>query len=173
MRRYLLAHLLFASLLPVQAKETCMFISQYEPDLTIEVSTKDISQTKGHLKYKGSPLFSFSTGIRNGYGGQYFSIDTISKSFTEKSENIVSGSVITMVGDQSGTGTPKKEKKPGLNKIFLPNFGLNYLYSINADKRKIDGRFVSRSEKVYSIFNAAEGFWIPSEICKKYVLYGW
>ena len=65
------------------------------------------------------------------------------------------------------------QKKPGLNKIFLPNFGLNYLYLINADKRKIDGRFVSRSEKVYSIFNAAEGFWIPSEICKKYVPYGW
>ena len=150
-----------------------MFISQYEPDLTIEVSTKDISQTKGYLKYKGSPVFRFSTGIRNGYGGQYFSIDTISKSFTKKDENIVSGSVITIVGDQSGTGTPEKEKNPGLNKIFLPNFGLNYWYSINGDKRKIDGRFVSRSEKVNRIFNAAEGFWIPSEICKKYVPYGW
>ena len=173
MRRYLLAHLLFASLLPVQADETCMFISQYEPDLTIEVSTKDISQTKGYLKYKGSAVFRFSTGIRNGYGGQYFSIDTISKSFTEKDENIVSGSVITIVGDQSGTGTPDKEKNPGLNKIFLPNFGLNYWYSINGDKRKIDGRFLSRSEKINSIFNAAEGFWIPSEICKKYVPYGW
>ena len=173
MRRYLLAHLLFASLLPVQADETCMFISQYEPDLTIEVSTKDISKTKGYLKYQGSAVFRFSTGIRNGYGGQYFSIDTISKSSTENDENIVSGSVITIVGDQSGTGTPKKERNPGLNKIFLPNFGLNYWYSINGDKRKIDGRFLSRSEKINSIFNAAEGFWIPSEICKKYVPYGW
>ncbi len=173
MRRYLLAHLLFASLLPVQAEETCIFISQYEPDLTIEVGTKGISQADGFLKYKGSPVFRLSTGIRNGYGGQYFSISTLSNSFTEKEEKIVSGSVITIIGDQSGTGTPKEKRKPGLNKIFLPNFGLNYWYSIYGDKKNPDSIFDGRSEKISSIFRAAEGFWIPSEICKKYVPYGW
>ena len=173
MRRYLLAHILFTFLLPVQANETCMFISQYEPDLTIEVGTNGISETKGYLKYKDSPVFRFSTGIRNGYGGQYFSIETISTSLTQKEEKIVSGNVITIIGDQSGTGTPKVQRKPGLSKIFLPNFGLNYWYSIYGYKKKEDGTVDNRTDKINSILNAAEGFWIPSEICKKYVPYGW
>tara|TARA_B100000579_G_scaffold423999_1_gene427852 strand:+ start:12 stop:557 length:546 start_codon:yes stop_codon:yes gene_type:complete len=171
--RYLLSPLLFSSLLPVQADENCLFISQYEPDLTIEVGTKGDSNTKGFIKYKGSPVFSFSTGVRNGYGGQYFSISTVSNSSPAKVMKIVSGSVITIVGDQSGTGTPKEKRIPGLNKIFFPNFGLNYWYSIDLDKKKSDDLFKSRTEKVNSIFRASEGFWIPSEICKKYVYYGW
>ena len=173
MRQYLLAHILITFLLPVQAKETCMFISQYEPDLTIEVGTKGISETKGYLKYKDSPIFRFSTGIRNGYGGQYFSISTIPNSVTDKEESIVSGSVITIIGDQSGTGTPKEKRKPGLNKIFFPNFGLNFWSSIYGDKKSKNHRFEVRKDKINSIFNAAEGFWIPSELCKKYVPYGW
>ena len=173
MRRYLLATLLFGILTPVEADETCLFISQYEPDFRIEVGTKDISKTKGYLKYKGSPLFIFSTGIRNGYGGQYFSIDTIPNSFVDKEVNIVSGSVITIIGDQSATGTPENKRKPGFKKIFLPNFGLNYLYSINEDNKNTDSSFESRAVKINKIFRAAEGFWIPSEICKKYVPYGW
>ena len=111
MPRYLLAPLILSFLSPVQAGETCFFISQYEPDLTIEVSTKDLSWTKGYINYKGSPAFRFSTGVRNGYEGQYFSIGTIPNSSASKSENIVSGSVITIVGDQSATGTPKSERK--------------------------------------------------------------
>jgi len=172
-RRYLLLPLLCTFFLPAKANESCMFISQYEPDLIIEVSTKDISNTKGYLKYKGSPVFRFSTGIRNGYGGQYFSIDTIANSSTEKEDNIVSGSVITIVGDQSGTGTPKEKMKPGIVKIFLPNFGLNYWYSINSNKKQSGADFKGRSKKTNSISRAAEGFWIPSEICKKYVPYSW
>tara|TARA_B100001113_G_C20795329_1_gene485823 strand:- start:14 stop:535 length:522 start_codon:yes stop_codon:yes gene_type:complete len=172
-RRYILAPLLFTVFSPAQAYETCIFISQYEPDVTIEVGTKYISDAKGYLKYKGSPVFSFSTGIRNGYGGQYFSITTIPNSLTDKEERIVSGSVITIIGDQSGTGTPKEKRKPGLNKIFFPNFGLNFWYSIDGAKKRENQRFIGRTDKVNSIFNAAEGFWIPSELCKKYVPYGW
>ena len=169
----MLAPLLFSLLLSAHADETCTFISQYEPDVTIEVGTKAVSETKGYLKYKGSSVFRFSTGMRNGYGGQYFSIDTIPNSFTDKEENIVSGSVITIIGDQSGTGTPIEKRKPGLNKIFFPNFGLNYWYLIDGNEKRTDRRFVASTEKVNSIFNASEGFWIPSEVCKKYVPYGW
>tara|TARA_Y100001968_G_scaffold197182_1_gene180839 strand:+ start:97 stop:618 length:522 start_codon:yes stop_codon:yes gene_type:complete len=172
-RLSLLAPLLLTSFLPVKADETCVFISQFEPGLTIEVGTKDISNAKGYLKYKGSPVLRFSTGIRSRYGGQYFSFDTIPNSFTEDDENIVSGSVITIVGDQSGTGTPKEKRKPGLNKIFFPNFGLNYWYFVDGNKNIIDSRNKVNPEKNNSIFRAAEGFWIPSEICKKYVPYGW
>ena len=173
MRSYLLAPLLFIFLLPVRAYENCFFISQYEPDLTIEVGTKDISYAKGFLKYKGTPVLSFLTGVRNEYEGQYFSFDTIPNSSTENQYNIVSGSVITIIGDQSGTGTPKEKRKPGINKIFFPNFGLNYWYFISGNKKRVVSSYKVKSKKLNSIFRAAEGFWIPSEICKKYVPYGW
>ena len=173
MRQYLLAPLLVTFLAPVMADETCLFISQYEPDMTIEVSTMNVSWTEGYIKFKDSPLFRFSTGIRNGYGGQYFSIGTFSNSVTDKEHNIVSGSVITIIGDQSGTGTPKSERKQGLNKLFFPNFGLNYYYSLADGKAKVYGLFEDRTKKMNSILRAAEGFWIPSEICKKYVPFGW
>jgi len=172
-RSYFFAPLLFTVFLPAHAYETCIFLSQYEPDVTIEVGTKYIADTKGFLKYKGSPVFSFSTGIRNGYGGQYFSIATIPNSSTDKEVNIVSGSVITIIGDQSGTGTPKEKRKPGLNKIFFPNFGVNFWYSIDGDKNSKDYSLLGNTGKINSIFNAAEGFWIPSELCKKYVPFGW
>ena len=173
MQLYLLAPLLLNSMLPLKADETCLFISQFEPGLKIEVGTKGISHTKGYLKYKGSPVLRFSTGIRSRYGGQYFSFDSIPNSFTENEQNIVSGSVITLVGDQSGTGTPKEKRKPGLTKIFFPNFGLNYWYFVEGNGNAKDNRFKERLEKTNSILKAAEGFWIPSEICKKFVPSGW
>ena len=173
MNRYLLTPLLVTFLSPVQADQTCMFVSQYEPDLIIEVSTKNSSSTSGYINYKGTPVFRFLTGMRNRYRGQYFSIGTISKSVNDKEEKIVSGSVITIIGDQSGTGTPPDERKPGLKKVFFPNFGLNYYYSLSDDGIKLDSHSKSMSNKINSILRAAEGFWIPSEICKKYVPYGW
>ena len=159
---------------PVKAEETCMFLSQYQPDVTIEVGTKLVSGTNGKMKYKGSPIFNFSTGIQNGYGGQYFSISSISKPSTKKEEKIVSGNVVTIVGDQVGKkGTPENRRKRGQQKLFFPNFGLNYYYSLAGDGTKPDGRFEGRTKKITTILRAAEGFWIPSEICKKYVFYGW
>ncbi len=172
MRRYLPLPLLFTFILPIQADDTCLFISQYEPDLTIEVSTKDTTATKGYMNYKGSPVFRFSTGIRTEYRGQYFSFDNIPKLLSEKEAKIVSGSVITIIGDQSGTGTPIRERKQGLTKVFFPNLGLNYYYFL-ADGHGVDEGLQDMTKKVNSILSAAEGFWIPSEICKKYVLYGW
>ena len=169
MRQYLLAPLISICFSPVQAYETCFFISEYEPDLIIEVSTKDVSETTGYVKYKGSSVFRFATGIRNGYESQYFSIGTLSNSLPDKEESIVSGSVITIVGEQSGTGTPRGARKQGLNKVFFPNFGLNYYYSFADNANGVK----ERSKKMNSILNAAEGFWVPSEICKKYVPYGW
>ncbi len=172
MRRFFIAPLFFTFLSPAQADETCLFISQYEPDLIIEVSTKNYSSTKGFIKYKGSPIFRFKTGIRNGYRGQYFYIAKFSNPLSDKDQKIVSGSVITIIGDQSGTGTPKGKRKQGMKKVFFPNFGLNYYYSLANTETRID-RTEGRNRKINSILNAAEGFWIPSEICKKYVPYGW
>ena len=73
MKRLLLP-LLAAITLPigVKADETCMFVSQYQPDLTIELSTKNTFSSTGFMKYKENPLFVFETGLSKGYGGNFF-----------------------------------------------------------------------------------------------------
>ena len=103
-----------------------------------------------------------------------FSIRTIPNSSTYKKETIVSAHVVTIVGDQAGTkGTPKNKRKRGQEKLFLPSFAQNYYSSLTTDVTKEDGRFEGRTEKITTILRAAEGFWIPSEICKKFVYYSW
>jgi len=175
MKRLLLP-LLAALALPtaVKADETCLFVSQYQPDLTIELNTKNTFSSTGFMKYKENQLFVFETGLSNGYGGQYFSIRTIPNSSTDKEEKIISGHVVTIVGDQAGTkGTPKKKRKRGQEKLFLPSFAQNYYSLLITDGPQEDGRFESRTEKITTVLRAAEGFWIPSEICKKFVYYSW
>ena len=176
MNRFLLLALTAGLLSPIAAKaeETCVFVSQYQPDLTIELSTKNTFSSTGFMKYKENPLFLFETGLSNGYGGQYFSIRTIPNSSTDKEEKIISGHVVTIVGDQAGTkGTPENKRKRGQEKLFLPGFARNYYSSLTTDKTKKDGRFEGRTEKITTVLRAAEGFWIPSEICKKFVYYSW
>ena len=162
MKRLLLP-LLAALNLPigVKAEETCVFVSQYQPDLTIELSTKNTFSSTGFMKYKENPLFLFETGLSNGYGGQYFSIRTIPNSSTDKEETIVSTHVVTIVGDQAGTkGTPENKRKRGQEKLFLPSFAQNYYSSLTTDGTEENGRFESRTEKITTVLRAAEGFWL-------------
>ena len=173
MKRLLLAPLVLGIAIPIQAEETCTFVSQYQPDVTIEVGTKHVSGATGYIRYKGSPVLNFSTGIQNGYGGQSFVITPIRNSPTDKYEKIVSGQVVTVVGDQVGIkGTPESKRKKGQQKLFFPSFGLNYYYSLSTDVNEPASRF-NPSKETIDILKAAEGFWIPSEICEKYVYYGW
>ena len=175
MKRLLLP-LLAALALPVavNAEETCVFVSQYQPELTIEIGTKNLTFARGLMKYRDTPLFNFETSLSTGYGGQYFSIGTIPNSSIDKEETIVSGHVVTIIGDQAGTkGTPKNKRKRGQEKLFLPSFAQNYYSSLTTDGTKEDRRFEGRTEKITTILRAAEGFWIPSEICKKFVYYSW
>ena len=175
MKRLLLP-LIAALALPtaVSAEETCMFVSQYQPDLTIELSTKNTFSSTGFMKYKEYPLFVFETGLSKGYGGQFFSIRTIPNSSTDKEETIVSAHVVTIVGDQASTkGTPKNKRKRGQEKLFLPSFAQNIYSLLTTNGSKPYDRFEGRTEIMTTIFRAAEGFWIPSEICKKYVYYSW
>ena len=175
MKRLLLP-LLAALTLPtaVKADETCLFVSQYQPDLTIELSTKNTFSSTGFMKYKENPLFVFETGLNKGYGGQFFSIRTIPNSTADKEETIVSAHVVTIVGDQAGTkGTPKNKRKRGQEKLFLPSFAQNYYSLFTTNGSKPDDRFEGRTERMTTILRAAEGFWIPSEICKKFVYYSW
>ena len=172
MRRLFLIPLLLGFASSVQAKDTCTFTSQYQPEVTIEVSTK-YPMTSGYIKYKVSPVFNFSTGVQNGYGGQYFSISTIPNSSTDQRETIVSGHAVTVVGDQaSSKGTPENKRKKGQKKLFFPKFGLNYYYSLSPDVNEPDSRFNLTKESI-AILKAAEGFWIPSKLCEQYVYYAW
>ena len=171
-RLLLLTPLILGISSPTKAEETCTFMSQYQPDVTIQVSTK-YPITSGYIKYKDSAVFNFSTGVQNGYGGQYFTISTIPNSSIEEGETLVSGHAVTIVGDQAGRkGTPKKERKKGQKKLFFPSFGLNYYYSLSPDVNEPASRFNPTKETI-AILKAAEGFWIPSKICEQYVYYGW
>ena len=171
-RFLLLTPLILAISSPIQAEETCTFASQYQPDVAIEVSTK-YPMTSGFIKHKDSAVFNFSTGVPNGYGGQYFSISTIPNSSTDERETIVSGHAVTVVGDQAGMkGTPESKRKKGQQKLFFPSFGLNYYYSLSPDVNEPASRFNPTQETI-AILKAAEGFWIPSKTCEKYVYYGW
>ena len=174
MKRLLLAPLILGLGLPVQAKDTCTFTSQYQPEVTIEVSTENVSWTKGLIKYRNTPIFNFGLWAMNGYGGQSFEISAIPKSSTEEKKKIAWGRALTFVGDQANKGgTPIKERKKGQKKFFFPRSGVGYYYSLATEYPEPDGRFEGRTEKMNTILSAAEGFWIPSKVCERFLPYGW
>ena len=85
---------------------------------------------------------------------------------------IAKGEVVTVVGDQPGRkGIPIEKRKKGQMKLFFPGFGTGYFYSL--DVTEAGGRFGSRSKQKTAVLKAAEGFWIPSKKCEKYVYYAW
>ena len=148
MKRLLLPLLAVLALpIAVKAEETCVFVSQYQPDLTIELSTENTFFSTGFMKHKENRLFVFETGLSKGYGGQFFSIRTIQNSSTDKEVTIVSSHVVTIVGDQASTkGTPENKRKRGQEKLFLPSFAQNYYSSLSTNGSKPDDRFEGRSE---------------------------
>ena len=80
MKRLLLAPLLLGLITPANAVETCNFVSEYYPDVTIEI---DNDKRKfggfGVIKHKDKPMLDFATGLSNGYGGQYYVIRKLTK----------------------------------------------------------------------------------------------
>ncbi len=173
MRSLLILPFSLCLFVPVQAKDTCTFTSQYQPEVTIEVSAEYVASTKGLIKYRNTPIFNFGLWAMNGYGGQGFKITTIPKSSTEEEKTIISGRALTFVGDQpSSKGTPENKRKKGQKKLFFPRFGRNYYYSLSPDVNEPDSRFNLTKESI-AILKAAEGFWIPSKKCEKYVYYAW
>ena len=73
-------HLIFTSLLiglipSGSAADTCNFVSEYYPDVTIEIINGEYNSVgRGKILYKEKPVLDFETGISNGYGGQYYVI---------------------------------------------------------------------------------------------------
>ena len=175
MKRLLFLLLAFGLTPEINAANTCNFVSEYYPDVTIEVKNQKAgSYGFGKLKHKNKPILDFSTGISNGYGGQYFSFKTLEKNAEGKTERVAWGKVFSVVGDQPSRGTPKNKQKSGNLRIFFPQLGTGYYYSLsNFNEPEKDGRFAGRTKAMNAVLGASEGFFIPDKVCEKYVFYRW
>ena len=175
MKRLLLVPLLLGLIPSANAVETCNFVSEYYPDVTIEIEKGEYNSVgRGKIFYKQKPVLNFETGISNGYGGQYYVIRKINESPTEKRETIAYGPVVSIVGNQLSRGTPKKfQKKNKDEKIMFPRFGVGYYYSLTNNHKKDEyGRF-NLSPEMKTILDSSEGFFLPSKECERFIYYGW
>ena len=113
----------------MNAADTCSFVSEYYPDVTIKIVNGEYNSVGlGKILYKEKPVLDFETGIINGYGGQYYVIRKKNENPREKRETIASGPVVSIVGNQISRGTPKRYQKKNKNKkIMFPRFCLSYL----------------------------------------------
>ena len=175
MKRLLLVPLLLGLIPSANAVESCNFVSEYYPDVTIEIEKGEYNSVgRGKIFYKQKPVLNFETGISNGYGGQYYVIRKINESPTEKRETIAYGPVVSVVGNQLSRGTPKKfQKKNKDQKIMFPRFGVGYYYSLTNNHKKDEyGRF-NLSPEMKTILDSSEGFFLPSKECERFIYYGW
>ena len=176
MKRLLLAPLLLGLIPSANAVETCNFVSEYYPEVTIEIENdKKKFGGFGIIKYKDTPMLDFATGLSNGYGGQYYVIRKLAKdiAYEDDKKSVASGKVVSMVGTQTRT-TPKDKRKSGEQRIMFPNFGSRYYYSLsNPSDPKKDGRFAGRTKAMSAILGASEGFFIPDKVCERFIFYGW
>ena len=175
MKRLLLPILL--SLIPsANAAETCNFVSEYYPDVTIEIENQKDVYTSGfgEIKYKNKPMLNFSTGLSNGYGGQYFVVRDLEKDLKGHEQSVAHGKVVSMVGDQITRGTPPEKYKSGRLRMMFPNLGTGYYYSLsNFNEPEKDGRFAGRTKGMTAVLRASEGFFIPDKVCEKFVYFKW
>ena len=175
MKRLLLPILL--SLIPsANAAETCNFVSEYYPDVTIEIENQKDVYTSGfgEIKYKNKPMLNFSTGLSNGYGGQYFVVRDLEKDLKGHEQSVAHGKVVSMVGDQITRGTPPDKYKSGRLRMMFPNLGTGYYYSLsNFNEPEKDGRFAGRTKGMTAVLRASEGFFIPDKVCEKFVYFKW
>ena len=99
MKPILITSLLLGLIPSANATETCNFISEYYPDVTIEIENqKDRRSGFGKIKYKNKPMLNFSTGLSNGYGGQYFIVRDLDKDLKGHEQSVAHGKVVSMIG---------------------------------------------------------------------------
>ena len=175
MKHLLLAPLLLGLIPSANAANTCKFVSEYYPDVTIEIKNQNETTSGfGKIKFKNKPMLDFSTGLSNGYGGQYFVIRNLEKDAEGNTESVAYGKVVSMVGDQITRGTPTDKQKSGQLKMMFPNLGTGYYYSLsNFNEPEKDGRFAGRTKAMTAVLRASEGFFIPDKVCEKFVYFKW
>ena len=175
MKPLLLSTFLLGFIPSANAANTCNFVSEYYPDITIEVLNGEYNSVgRGTINYRDKPVLNFETGISNGYGGQYYVIRKLNEEPKKERETIAYGPVVSIIGNQLSRGTPKKyQKKNKDQKIMYPRFGVGYYYSLTNNHKKDEyGRF-NLSPKMKAILNASEGFFVPSKECERFIYYGW
>ena len=112
MKGLLLLPLLLGFIPSANATKTCNFVSEYYPNVTIEVLNGEYNSVgRGTINYKDKPVLNFETGISNGYGGQYYVIRKLKEEPKEERETIAYGPVVSIIGNQLSRGTPKKYQK--------------------------------------------------------------
>lgn len=176
MKRLALLSLLLGLIPSANAAGTCEFVSEYYPDVTIEIENQKDVYTSGFgkIKYKNKPMLNFSTGLSNGYGGQYFVIRDLEKDLKGHEQSVAHGKVVSMVGDQITRGTPPDKYKSGRLRMMFPNLGTGYYYSLsNFNEPEKDGRFAGRTKGMTAVLRASEGFFIPDKVCEKFVYFKW
>ena len=176
MKRLALFSLLLGLIPSVNAAGTCEFVSEYYPDVTIEIENQKDVYTSGFgkIKYKNKPMLNFSTGLSNGYGGQYFVVRDLEKDLKGHEQSVAHGKVVSMVGNQITRGTPPDKYKSGRLRMMFPNLGTGYYYSLsNFNEPEKDGRFAGRTKGMTAVLRASEGFFIPDKVCEKFVYFKW
>ncbi len=186
MKRLLLLSLLLGFVPVVKADSFCTLKSEIEPDVTLEMHKPYAGWGVGTLSYKNKPEYLLQVGISNGYGGQYYhlknyvpnsiSYDPKLKYHYLKHENLQTigyGPFVNFVGNQLARSTPIEKRESGKLKAFMPKLASLYYYSLSGNTKKGEyGRF-NLSQKMKSILNASEGFFVDSGGCRKYFAYGW
>ena len=174
MKILLFVFLLLGLVPSANAADTCNFVSEYYPEVIIEIDNHKSRSGFGKIKYKNKPMLKFSTGLSNGYGSQYYVVSDLDKDIKGHEQSIVSGQVVSMIGDQVTRSTPEAKQKPGKFKMMFPNLGSGYYYSLsNFSEPEKDGRFAGRTRAMTSVLRASEGFFIPDKVCEKYIYYKW
>ena len=186
MKRFLLTSFLLGLIPSANAADTCSFVSEYYPDVTIEVINGEYNSVgRGTINYKDKPVLNFETGISNGYGTQYYQLKTYSAEAsyqysglpyavrTKDTELISNGRFVNFVGNKLARSTTRQERRKGTMKALMPTLPSDYYYSLTNNHKKGEyGRF-NLSPKMKAILNASEGFFVDSGGCRKYFKYGW
>ncbi len=186
MKRLILISLLLGLIPSVKADSYCTLKSDVEPDISLEMYRPIAGRGVGTLNYQNKPEYFLQIGISNGYGGQYYHLQSYAPNtlsynpklkyqylLHEKLESIGYGPFVNFVGNQLARSTPIEKRKSGKFKAFMPKLASIYYYSLSTNHKKGEyGRF-NISPKMKAILNASEGFFIDEGGCREYFAYGW
>mgnify|MGYP001434738747 FL=1 len=113
MKRLILLSLLLGLIPSVKADSYCTLKSDVEPDISLEMYRPIAGRGVGTLNYQNKPEYFLQIGISNGYGGQYYHLQSYAPNtlsynpkfkyhylLHEKLESIGYGPFVNFVGNQ-------------------------------------------------------------------------
>ena len=185
MKNFLFLLFLLGFIPSVKADSLCTLISEEERDVNITMNYPSGGYRYGTMNYKNKPVYYFEIGISNGYGTQYYQLKTYSPDVvsydpklkysirTKDTELISADRFVNFIGNQLGRSIIEKDRKSGKLKALMPSLPYGYYYFLTNNHKKGEyGRF-NLSNKMKSILNASEGFFVDAAECRKYFAFGW